>query len=178
MSFSTKWLVPVAALAAAVGCALSLPAAASAAERSVTAANAIESPIAKRINEIRRARGLRPLRVSYKLVRAANAHSGSMAKGGYFSHTSADGTVFWKRIARYYPRTSRRWTVGENLLWFSGDVSARRAVQMWMQSPGHRRVLLSRNWTQVGISAVRATDAGGVYGGNDVTIVTADFGAR
>jgi uncharacterized protein YkwD len=169
-----KLLAAVTVLAALV-----VPSTASAGERSIlTAADTIESPIAQRINEIRRSHGLGALAVSVKLVHAADAHSTSMANGGYFSHTSADGTIFWKRIARYYPRTTRRWTVGENLLWYSGDVSPERAVQMWMNSPGHRDVILGRNWKQIGLSAVHVTNAGGAFGGRDVTIVTADFGAR
>jgi uncharacterized protein YkwD len=166
------------ALAAALALLL-LPTAASAGQRSVLSArDSIEAPIAAKINRIRRAHGLRPLHVAVRLARAAAAHSTSMAQGGYFSHSSADGTLFWRRIARYYPRTSPGWTVGENLVWSSGDLTPARAVRMWMHSPPHRAVILGRAWRQIGIAAVRMTNAGGVYGGLDVTIVTADFGAR
>jgi uncharacterized protein YkwD len=47
-----------------------------------------------------------------------------------------------------------------------------------MGSPGHRENLLSQRWREIGISAVHASSAPGVYGGQEVTIVTADFGLR
>ena len=47
-----------------------------------------------------------------------------------------------------------------------------------MNSPEHRANLLDRSWREVGLSAVHAASAPGVYGGDEVTIVTADFGFR
>ena len=47
-----------------------------------------------------------------------------------------------------------------------------------MGSPGHRANLLSPRWREIGIAAVHAASAPGVYGGHEVTIVTADFGVR
>jgi hypothetical protein len=49
---------------------------------------------------------------------------------------------------------------------------------MWMNSPPHRRVLLTPTWRDVGISALHVTAAPGDFGGDDVTLVTADFGIR
>lgn len=165
--------------AAAVGLAvlaLALPATARA---DFAPADSLERPILDRINAVRRARGLRPLRVSFPLRRAADAHSLAMGQTGFFSHDSADGTSFWRRIERYYSSDGyESWAVGENLLWTAPSLTARRAVRIWMQSPGHRRVLLSRRWRQIGISAVRVTLAPGIFSGYDVTIVTADFGVR
>ena len=145
----------------------------------LAAADAIEGPTIDRINQVRAEHGLRPLKVSERLTAAAEAHSVSMGTEGYFDHTSSDGTVFWKRIAKYFGQTGfRRWTVGENLLWASPDVSPQQAVDMWLASPGHRRVLLSPAWTSIGLSAVHVQNAPGMFEGYDVTIVTADFGAR
>jgi uncharacterized protein YkwD len=145
----------------------------------LTAADAIEGPTIDLINQVRTEHGLRPLKVSVRLNEAAETHSVSMATEGYFDHTSSDGTVFWKRIARYFGQAGfRRWTVGENLLWASPDVSPQQAVDMWLASPGHRKVLLSPAWTQIGLAAVHVRNAPGIFEGYDVTIVTADFGAR
>ena len=86
---------------------------------------------------------------------------------------------FWKRVERFYPPGRfARWTVGENLLWTSGTIDAKRALALWMASPKHRKNILSPGWREIGIAAVRVTAALGVYGGNDVTIVSTDFGAR
>ena len=117
--------------------------------------------------------------MSGSLVAAADEHSAAMARNGFFSHDSFDGSAFWRRILRHYPRgTYKRWGVGENLLWSSPDVDAPRAVEMWMNSPPHRANLLRETWREVGLSAVHVDDAPGIFSGLDVTIVTADFGFR
>lgn len=145
----------------------------------ITARNAIELPTIKRINALRKKHGLRPLKVTRSLGKAARAHARSMARKGYFSHTSANGTVFWKRIQKWYGSAGyKKWQVGENLLWASPDVTPKRAVEMWLDSPPHRAVLLNPAWRQIGLQAVRAKDAPGVFGGRNVTIVAAAFGAR
>jgi uncharacterized protein YkwD len=64
------------------------------------------------------------------------------------------------------------------LLWSDANITATDAVAMWMQSPEHRANLLSRTWREIGISAVHFDAAPGEYGGESVTIVTADFGSR
>jgi hypothetical protein len=49
---------------------------------------------------------------------------------------------------------------------------------MWLASPPHRRTLYSRLWRDVGLGAVAAESAPGVFGGEAMTVVTADFGVR
>ncbi|HEY6836592.1 MAG TPA: CAP domain-containing protein [Gaiellaceae bacterium] len=137
------------------------------------------SALVAQVNAVRAAHGPIPLRVSPFLRAAANAHSTQMARLGYFSHDSANGSPFSSRIATYYPaRGYRSWTVGENLLWASPDVGASRALKLWLSSPPHRANLLNPRWREIGLSAVHATRAPGVYGNAPTTIVTADFGAR
>jgi uncharacterized protein YkwD len=131
------------------------------------------------INELRASRGLSQLRPNSALALASLAHSISMAKHGFFGHQGYDGSAFWQRIkARYRPSPSTGWEVGENLVWASPELSAREALDLWLQSPPHRKTLLTAVWRDVGVGAVRAQGAPGVYQGLDVTIVTADFGAR
>jgi uncharacterized protein YkwD len=140
---------------------------------------ALEEGVIARINQVRRARGLRPLRMNPRLAAAADFHSRDMGRRGYFEHESANGTSFWRRIERFYPsRGFRSWTVGENLLWASDSYGAAFAVREWMASPPHRQNILSRDWREVGIGAVFFTQAPGEYRGRSVTIVTADFGSR
>lgn len=146
--------------------------------RSISARNALEANVLVEINALRRSRGLAPLRLSAALSRAADAHSAAMAKRGFFAHESADGTAFWKRVARFYPRRNGSWSVGENLLWSSPDVDARGALRMWLNSPPHRKILLTPHWREVGLSAVHSASAPGVYRGLEVTVLTADFGVR
>ena len=139
----------------------------------------LEAGVLADLNEFRRENGLPPLRLSPALSRAARQHSMEMAVRGYFSHNSANGSTFDKRIARFYPMGFHRyWSVGENLLWSSPDVDARGALEMWMNSPEHRANLLTARWREIGVSAVHSAAAPGTYGGREVTIVTTDFGVR
>jgi uncharacterized protein YkwD len=141
--------------------------------------SAYASNVFSRINSLRGARGLRPLRVSRGLTAAATYHTNQMGIRGFFEHESANGAPFWKRIERFYPsRVGRGWSVGENILWGAPDISPASAVREWMLSPPHRQNLLSREWREIGIAAIHFASAPGEYGGRPVTIVTADFGTR
>jgi uncharacterized protein YkwD len=138
-----------------------------------------ENVLLREINQVRAQHGLPAFRSSPALLEAADAHSRAMAVGGFFAHESADGSAFWKRVERFYPsRGFRYWSVGENLVYGSPNISAEGAVRAWMDSPGHRANLLSQTWQEVGLSAVHDDSAPGVYDGRPVTIVTADFGVR
>ena len=178
-----------AALAGFISIVLTSPAAARsdwvvvkrtpAAKRAATALSALEAQVLADVNATRRQRGLRPLRFSTALARAADTHSRDMARRGFFSHNSPDGSAFWRRVQRFYPSSGfRSWAVGENLVWASPDLSSSSALSMWMGSPPHRANLLSRQWREIGLSAVHVIAAPGVFGGHPVTVVTADFGAR
>jgi uncharacterized protein YkwD len=102
-----------------------------------------------------------------------------MGRYGFFAHDSRDGSEFWQRVQRYYgPEGHGSWSVGENLLWASPTLSAAKALQMWMASPGHRKNILTARWREIGLSAVTVTSAPGVFGNRDVTIITTDFGTR
>jgi uncharacterized protein YkwD len=168
-----------AVLAGAVACLLVAAPAAARPQHHATSLSALEAGVLADVNAFRQEHGLQPLQLSSSLSAAARQHSREMAARGYFSHSSANGSSFDRRIARYYPlQHSRLWSVGENLLWSSPDVDASGALQMWENSPPHRENLLTPRWRQVGLSAVHVAAAPGAYGGREVTIVTADFGVR
>jgi uncharacterized protein YkwD len=147
-------------------------------QRPTSAMGALEQDVLTNINTFRHQHGLGALRMSTKLTAAARLHSMEMAERGYFSHSSANGTPFDKRIARFYSVGKRYWSVGENLLWSSPDVSAPSALDMWLNSPEHKKILMTARWREIGLSAVHTSSAPGMYGGREVTIVTADFGVR
>jgi uncharacterized protein YkwD len=143
------------------------------------AMQSLETGVLVEVNSLRREHGLVPLHLSSKLSRAARQHSTEMAARGYFSHSSADGSHFDRRIARFYPMGKRRyWSVGENLLWSSPDVDAAGALRMWLDSPEHKQNMLTARWREIGISAVHSASAPGTFDGREVTIVTTDFGVR
>jgi uncharacterized protein YkwD len=131
------------------------------------------------VNRLRAAHGLGALRESAALDRSARQHSSEMGRRGYFSHSSANGTVFWRRIRHYYAAKGYSyWSVGENLVWESPSLSAAGAMKLWIGSPPHLKNLLTAQWRQIGVSAVGVAHAPGVYGGRRVVIVTTDFGVR
>lgn len=141
--------------------------------------SAYETDVVRRINAIRASRGRRPLHVSRQLSAAAAFHTNQMGLRGFFEHESANGAEFWKRIERFYPvLRGRSWSVGENIVFGSPDLSAAAAVREWMNSPPHRENLLSREWREIGLGGAHFDAAPGTYRGGPVTIVTADFGTR
>jgi uncharacterized protein YkwD len=162
----------------AVWRARAFPAQASA-PASVASDAQLNASVLVKINDVRRAHGLAPVRENAKLERAAAAHSRAMATYGFFAHESRDGTPFWKRIARdYTSKGYRYWTVGETLLFSTDALGGAAAVRMWMNSPPHRKVLLSPAWREIGVAALTAHAAPGDFDGRDVTLLTADFGVR
>jgi uncharacterized protein YkwD len=166
---------------AALVLSVAVPFAASAGAAAVPQSNsmqALQADLLVQINDFRRAHGLAPFHLSSKLTLAARQHSSEMAARGYFGHNSVNGSSFDRRIARFYPVRRGYWSVGENLLWSSPNVDAADALQMWLNSPEHRANLMRAGWREIGIAAVHAVSAPGLYGGREVTIVTTDFGVR
>jgi uncharacterized protein YkwD len=156
-----------------------LAASALATGRSEIDLQALNHQVFAAVNRFRVAHGLVKLRESPGLDRSARQHSLEMGRVGYFSHSSADGTVFWRRIRQYYPAAGySSWMVGENMLWASPGVSSAGAMKMWIASPEHLKNLLTPQWRRLGVSAVRVLHAPGVFHGLRVTIITTDFGAR
>jgi uncharacterized protein YkwD len=144
----------------------------------VVAQPVLEARVIGEVNRLRASHGLVQLRPSRKLVAAAAEHSQEMVTAGYFSHDGIHRS-YGRRLAAFYPaRGHRRWMVGENLVWGSPTIGAREAVQLWMDSPEHKANLLRRGWRELGISALYAREAPGVFQGLEVTVITLDFGRR
>jgi uncharacterized protein YkwD len=133
--------------------------------------DARERAIVRAINRQRAKHGLAAVRTSRRLAKAADFHSWEMLDADYFAHESRDGGSFDQRVRRYANHRS----LGETLAMLGGcgNGSARRVVRMWMNSSGHRAVLLSSAYRKIGIGK-RA----GNLGGNRACVVTADFGSR
>jgi uncharacterized protein YkwD len=150
-------MLPVPVLRRLVIAALTLvcavmPSAASASSRH----DATETRIVRALNHYRGRYGLPRLHASGGLHRAADAHSASMLRRRVLSHGA-----FGARVRRYV-RVRR---VGENLAWMN-RCRAGAIVRMWMNSPGHRHVMLTRGFRRVGV---------GRRSGSGLCFVTADF---
>jgi uncharacterized protein YkwD len=163
----------VALLTSALGCLLAaifaVPAIAAAASSRL---DNRERAIVHRINVERANHGLSAVKPNKRLARAADYHSWEMLDANYFAHESRNGGSFDARINRF----THKHALGETLAMIGGRCgrgSARRIVGMWMNSPGHRDILLSSTYSLVGVAA-RA----GSLGGTKACVVTADFGSR
>ena len=165
-------------LCAVLAAGLAITAPASTAGKSTQRDTSLESGIVSELNAVRAKHGLRPLSVSTELRAAAIFHTRTMAARGLFRHESADGSPFHQRVLRFYGDRGAGWQVGENLVFGSAPFDADDAVEAWLKSPPHRKILLGSAWREIGIGAVTAVRAPGAFGGNTVVIVTADFGRR
>jgi uncharacterized protein YkwD len=133
--------------------------------------DAKERAIVRAINRQRARHDLAKVKSSRRLARAADFHSWEMLDADFFAHESRDGSPFHVRVRRY---VSYR-MIGETLAMVGGcgKGSARRIVRMWMDSPGHRAILLSSSFRRIGLGK-RTGD----YGGNRACMVTADFASK
>lgn len=141
---------------------------ASAASAGVRTANAsATSSLLQAVNQTRVAHGLRPLKVDYRLVRAAQSHSAEMLRGNYFAHGDFHG-----RMVSFHVLGPQ---AGENLAWGNGPYATSQSIiSEWLASPEHRANLLHAGWTRIGIGITSGTFLGN--GGSSV--VTADFAGR
>lgn len=119
------------------------------------------------INEARRQFNLSPLKYVYELSAAAQGHTADMATYGFTAHTGSDGSfpaerLLWHRYQGAY--------AGEATAW--GFEHAYQAVEFWVNSPGHRRIILNQWATDVGVAFT--VD----YKAPNVWYWTAEFGNR
>jgi uncharacterized protein YkwD len=146
----------------------------------VSAAPDLARALVAAVNRVRRAHGLRALAYSGVLANAATEHAQALATAGMFTHDwPTTGQLFSSWIRSFYSaRGYRTWSAGENLLWASPGFTPAGAVQHWVDSPVHRKVLLAKSWRELGIGVVSAVAAPGTYGERDVQIAAAEFGLR
>lgn len=97
-------------------------------------------------NQQRKKNGLPALQLDTKLSNVAQMKSQDMQKNGYFSHTSPTyGSPF--DMMRDFGVSYR--TAGENIA--QGQRTPQEVVNAWMNSEGHRRNILNRNFTHIGV---------------------------
>jgi uncharacterized protein YkwD len=120
-----------------------------------------ERSLVQKVNQVRAANGLRPLRVSASLNRSSRSYVRLMVRRRYFGHA---GRIMMS--GRFRKR-------GEVL----GQHRGRRprpgaALAQWMGSPLHRQVLLDGGFRYIGVGR-----AYGSFGGPAATGWVAQFGS-
>jgi uncharacterized protein YkwD len=106
------------------------------------------------LNQERARHELPPLRQNAILEAASQRHSEDMARRHFFAHRTPDGMSPEERM-RAAGYSVCDCYVGENLYWGAGpNAPPVKAVEGWMDSPGHRSNILSPEFTDVGIGVV------------------------
>lgn len=113
-----------------------------------------EQLLANAVNSARVRNDRTPLAINLSLQKAARDHSVELARNNLFTHDfKRDGVSypFAKWINWYYSGC----LAGENIVW-NTKLSDQTAVRLWLHSPEHRANLLSSEYTQMGVSIIRA----------------------
>jgi len=168
-------LISPAAAAQAPGYTSYLPLIASAPQESCvwpippqsTASQQVELDTLAAINARRAAHGLPPVTLSAGLTRIARFHSNDMAANDFVSHDGSAGETFFERMTwicdEFYSGYGE--IIGANT---AGDIDW--MIELWMDSPGHRAIILGAGYTHAGVGF--AYDPDSIYG----YYWTVDFG--
>ncbi len=114
-----------------------------------------EEQVAKLVNQERAKYGLKPLKLNWELSRVARYKSQDMIDKRYFSHTSPTyGSPF--DMIRNFGISYR--SAGENIA--AGQQTPQEVMNAWMNSDGHRKNILSSQYTEIGVGYAK----GGQYG--------------
>ena len=102
---------------------------------------AMADEVVRQVNAERSKRGLRTLRVSAELSRAARVRANEITRK--FSHTRPDGSA-WRTVSSA--------AYGENIA--MGQRTADKVMAAWMTSSGHRANILRPSFGSIGVCAV------------------------
>lgn len=107
------------------------------------------------VNQARKRKGLRKYRKNAKLGWSAKKKARDIIRCNSFSH-NACGRSFDHWIKRSGYKSRRGWSSGENIAWGSGRLGNVRSIfKAWMKSPGHRRAILDRQFSDANVGVVR-----------------------
>lgn len=121
-----------------------------------------EAQLAVLVNQARQEAGLPPLKLVEGLSQAARYHAADLGVEDYFQHDTYDRSTadldwvcaWWQRVEAYYPGFD---TLGENIA--AGASTPETAMELWMNSDGHRANILDVNFREIGIGYAKADSA-------------------
>ena len=115
----------------------------------------LEREVFEEANAARVRAGVPALAFDPGLYRAARAHAEDMLRRGYFGHEAPGGPSLAERLWQAGVYATR---VAENLYELDGPYVpadfARRAVEGWLKSPGHRRNLLDPGFDRMAVAVL------------------------
>jgi uncharacterized protein YkwD len=139
-------------LALATVALIAAPGAATASNPTVDAATltAQEAAMVKALNADRTALGLVPVRVDQRLMAIARARSDDMVANDYFSHEGSDGRNVFDILSDQHVTW---YGAGEIIAWntYPMDSTTAAANRQWMNSAGHRAIVVSKSYNYVGV---------------------------
>lgn len=109
------------------------------------------------LNQKRADNGLQSLAWNEQLATVARLHSHNMAVFNFFSHRGLDDKMVSNRAD---DAGMNKWrAIGENIAFNRGyQDPIGKAVQLWLDSPSHRRNLLDNNWKETAVGIAVAAD--------------------
>jgi uncharacterized protein YkwD len=127
------------------------------------------------VNVERAKHGLRALSSDGRLNAAADRHSADMVARQYFAHVTPEGASVTDRVRQTgYLGGSHDWALGEDIGWGTSTLSTPAAIfRAFMNSPPHRRVILDRDFRQIGVGVAQGVPVAGQAGGATFVL---DFG--
>ena len=129
----------------------------------------MEQALLASMNAARAQNGLKPLKASPILLKAARWQSTYLLGQQQLTHDSPGGKPFWTRIIAAGFKKNR--PMAENLASIDGcGKTADQVLELWLNSPAHRTNLLSPKYTLVGVASVGNGDC-------DKSVYTTDFAA-
>ena len=123
--------------------------------------------ILRLLNARRAAAHLTPLVRDRVLASLAHIHNLDMLREDFFAHDDPTGATFAERLFYLH-----RPLIGETIAWGTGGfASPAGVVSLWMNSPEHKRIILTAGMRRVGISEM----SGRFQGQTGASVATADF---
>ncbi len=135
-------------------------------ERIESTNSLFEKEVLRLTNKERKKRKLSPLKYDEKLTYAARYHAKDMAKENYFDHDSHDrknkrlkkSCDIFERIGAFANYNY----LAENIS--AGQQTPDEVVKAWMKSPGHKKNILNKNMTLLGVGFYENKDSEyGIY---------------
>ena len=108
-------------------------------------------------NRVRAEAKLLPLKAIAPLTEAARSHARDMAEHQKLGHEGSDGSTVSKRVKQ---RGYRYQEVGENVA--TGE-TADQVMQLWLDSPPHRKNVLEKEFTEIGVGMAPDTEGQGYW---------------
>ncbi len=109
--------------------------------------SSIEKDVAELVNDYRKKRGLKPLKLVASITNEAEVHSADMSsRRTGFGHAGFDGR--FERLQKKIPNVH---SAAENVAY--GNITPEKIVDGWLHSPGHKKNIEGNyNLTGVGIT--------------------------